>query len=126
MFVVKNSQEKKILSQTYMKLFEEVVKHYPDCVRGWLALTSMLHYAHNNERADEIYQQLLSENDDLPPHTQQLLYYNYACHLHQSRQSRDKSINFLMKAAEIKNISGDKQKSIMILEQIVKNGKNSL
>ncbi len=124
-FTVKNSQEKKILSQTYMKLFEEVVKHYPDCVRGWLALTSMLHYTHNNERADEIYQQLLSEKEDLPPHTQQLLYYNYACHLHQSRQSRDKSINFLMKAAEIKNISGAKQKSIMILEQTVKNGKNS-
>ncbi len=121
----KNSQEREILTQTCIKLFEKFVKHYPDCVRGWLALASMHRYAHNTKRANEIYQQLLSETDDLPPHTQQFLYYSYACHLHQIRQSRDKSINFLMKAAEIQNISEDKQKSIMILEQTVKNGINS-
>ncbi|XP_059377018.1 interferon-induced protein with tetratricopeptide repeats 1-like [Carassius carassius] len=119
-----NSQERKILTQTCMKQFEKVVKHYPDCVRGWLALATLHRYEHNTERADEIYQQLLSEKDDLPPHTQQLLYYSYACHLHQRRQSRDKSINFLMKAAEIQNISEDKQKSIMILKQTVKNDRN--
>uniref|UniRef100_A0A8C1PWN1 Interferon-induced protein with tetratricopeptide repeats 16 n=1 Tax=Cyprinus carpio TaxID=7962 RepID=A0A8C1PWN1_CYPCA len=120
-----NSQKRKILIQTCMKLFEKLVIHYPDCVRGWLALATLHRYANNTKRANEIYQQLLSEKDDLPPHTQQLLYYSYACHLHQSRQSRDKSINFLMKAAEIQNISEDKQKSIMILKQTVKNGRNS-
>uniref|UniRef100_A0A8C2CA93 Uncharacterized protein n=1 Tax=Cyprinus carpio TaxID=7962 RepID=A0A8C2CA93_CYPCA len=120
-----NSQKRKILIQTCMKLFEKLVIHYPDCVRGWLALATLHRYANNTKKANEIYQQLLSEEDDLPPHTQQLLYYSYACHLHQSRQSRDKSINFLMKAAEIQNISEDKQKSIMILKQTVKNGRNS-
>ncbi|XP_058606091.1 interferon-induced protein with tetratricopeptide repeats 1-like isoform X1 [Onychostoma macrolepis] len=120
-----NSQERKILSQKCIKMFEKVVIDYPDCVRGWLALATLHRYAHNTKRANEIYQQLLSEKDDLPPHTQQFLYYSYACHLHQSRQSRDKSINFLMKAAEIQNISEDKQKSIMILEQTVENGINS-
>ncbi|XP_018934732.2 interferon-induced protein with tetratricopeptide repeats 1B-like [Cyprinus carpio] len=120
-----NSQKRKILIQTCMKLFEKLVIHYPDCVRGWLALATLHRYANNTKKANEIYQQLLSEKDDLPPHTQQLLYYSYACHLHQSRQSRDKSINFLMKAAEIQNISEDKQKSIMILKQTVKNGRNS-
>ncbi len=120
-----DNMERRTLARKSTELFEEVVKHYPDSLRERVALASMHKYAGNSERANEIYKQLLSEKDDPPPHTLQLLYYNYACHLHQSRQSRDKSINFLMKAAEIKNISEAKQKSILILEQTVKNGKNS-
>ncbi|XP_073683708.1 interferon-induced protein with tetratricopeptide repeats 14 [Garra rufa] len=119
-----NSRERQNLIETCIKLFEKVVKEYPDCVRGWLALATMHRYVDNNKRANEIYQQLLSNEDDLPPHTQQFLYYSYACHLHQTQQSRDKSIDFHMKAAKIQNKSEDKQKSIMILEKTVKYGIN--
>ncbi|XP_050989385.1 interferon-induced protein with tetratricopeptide repeats 1B-like [Labeo rohita] len=121
----KDSQERQKLIETCIELFEKVVKEYPDCVRGRLTYATLYHYANNPVRANKIYQQLLSEKDDLPPHTQQLLYYSYACHLHHTQQSRDKSIDFLMKATEIQNKSEDKQKSIMILEQTVKNDRNT-
>ncbi|XP_051725305.1 interferon-induced protein with tetratricopeptide repeats 1-like isoform X2 [Ctenopharyngodon idella] len=120
-----DSRERQAWAQKCIKLFEEVVRNYPDCVRGRLSLAALHHYAHNTERADEIYRQLLSEEDDLPPHSQQLLYYSYACHLYQCRQSRDQSICFHMKAAAIQNTSHDKQKSIMILKKTVENGRNS-
>ncbi|XP_056120231.1 interferon-induced protein with tetratricopeptide repeats 1-like [Rhinichthys klamathensis goyatoka] len=120
-----DSQERKACAQKGIKLFEEVVRDYPDCVRGRLSLATLHRFAHNTKRADEIYQQLLSEEDDLPPHTQQLLYYSYSCHLYQRRRSRDQSIDYLMKAAAIQNISQDRQKSIRLLKKTVENGRNS-
>ncbi|NP_001287802.1 interferon-induced protein with tetratricopeptide repeats 14 [Danio rerio] len=120
-----DSRERRIWVQKSIELFEEVVRHYPDCVKGRSDLASLHRYAHNTERAEEIYQQLLSEDHTLPPHSQQLLYYSYACYVHHTGQSRDKSINFLMKAAEIKNYSYNKDKCIEILQTTVQNGRNS-
>ena len=129
-----DSQERQAWAQKGIGLFEEVVRDYPDNIRGWISLATLHCYAHNTERADEIYQQLLSEEDDLPPHTQQLLYHSYACHLYYNKQSRDlyqrrwprdQSIDYHMKAAAIQNISQDRQKSIMLLKKTVKNGRNS-
>ncbi|XP_056333349.1 interferon-induced protein with tetratricopeptide repeats 1-like [Danio aesculapii] len=120
-----DSMERQIWVQKSIELYEEVVVHYPDCVKGRLDLASLYCYAHNTKKAEEIYQQLLSEDNTLPPHTKQLLYYSYACYLHHTRQFRDKSINFHMKAAEIQNNSYYKDKSIMILQKTVQNGNNS-
>ncbi|XDV43164.1 hypothetical protein PO909_011686 [Leuciscus waleckii] len=121
-----DSQERQAWAQKGIELFEEVVRDNPDSVRGWISLASLHCYAHNTERADEIYQQLLSEKDDLPPHTQQFLYYSYSCHLYYNKQqSRDQSIDYLMKAAAIQNTSEDRQKSIMLLKKTVKNGRHS-
>ncbi|KAK7152929.1 hypothetical protein R3I93_010989 [Phoxinus phoxinus] len=119
-----DSQEKKAWAQKGIELFEEIVRDYPDWTAR-LSLATLHRYAHNTKRADEIYQQLLSEEDDLPPHTQQLLYYSYSCHLYQCRRSRDQSIDYLKKAAAIQNISQDRQKSITLLKKTVDNGRNS-
>ncbi|KAK9959772.1 hypothetical protein ABG768_009873 [Culter alburnus] len=119
-----DSRERQAWAQKCIKLFEEVVRDYPDCVRGRISLATLHRYVHNIKRADEMYQQLLSEEDDLPPHSQQLLYNSYAYHLFQHGQSIDQSICFHMKAAAIQNTSQDKQKSIMILKTIVKKGRN--
>lgn len=80
-------------------------------------------YVGNRERADEIYKQLLSEIEDFPPHSQQYIYYCYACYLYNYRRLED-SINFHMKVAEIPAISDDKKKSISILKKITMNRKN--
>ncbi len=92
------------------------------CLKVKLALASMHCYAHNTEKAEEIYQQLLSKKDYLSLNGQQRLYYSYACHLHYSRQSRD-SVFYYMKAADIPEMTDRKQKSIKILKNIMEEGK---
>ncbi|XP_050989380.1 interferon-induced protein with tetratricopeptide repeats 1-like [Labeo rohita] len=118
-----DSRETRTLARKSIKLFEEVLRHYPDSLRDRVALASLHYYAHNSKRTDEIYQQILSEKDDLPPHSQQYIYYCYASHLYKRRQLKD-SINFHMKAAAILEESDDRQKSISILHNIGKNDKN--
>ncbi|XP_016120596.1 interferon-induced protein with tetratricopeptide repeats 2-like, partial [Sinocyclocheilus grahami] len=118
-----DKMERRTLAMKSMKLFEEVVRHYPDSLRETVALASMHKYAGNSEKANKIYKQLLSEIDDFPPHSQQYIYYSYACYLYNCRRLED-SINFHMKVAEIPAISDDKQKSIKILKKIGMNGKN--
>ncbi|XP_052436463.1 interferon-induced protein with tetratricopeptide repeats 1-like [Carassius gibelio] len=119
--VKKDSMERRKLAKKSAEMFEEVVRHYPDSLREKVGLASMHHCADNTERADEIYQQLLSEKDDFPPHSQQYIYYSYACHLHNCRRSED-SIIFHMKVAEIPANTDDKQKSINVLQKTVMNG----
>uniref|UniRef100_A0A8C1XAJ9 Uncharacterized protein n=1 Tax=Cyprinus carpio TaxID=7962 RepID=A0A8C1XAJ9_CYPCA len=121
--VKEDNMERKTLARKSTELFEEVVRHYPDSLRETVALASMHMYAGNRERADEIYKQLLSEIEDFPPHSQQYIYYCYACYLYNYRRLED-SINFHMKVAEIPAISDDKQKSIKILKKMTMNCKN--
>ncbi|KAK2878830.1 hypothetical protein Q8A67_019621 [Cirrhinus molitorella] len=64
--------ENRTLAKKTIELFEELVRHYPDSLKDKVTLASLHSYAHNSERTDEIYQQLLSEKDDLPPHSQHL------------------------------------------------------
>lgn len=118
-----DNMERRTLARESTKLFEEVVRHYPDSLREKVALASMYKYAGNSEKADEIYQQLLSEKDDLSPHSQQYIYYNYACHQY-SCGWLEESINLHMKVAEIPDNTVNKQKSIKILKKIGMNGKN--
>uniref|UniRef100_A0A673KX88 Uncharacterized protein n=1 Tax=Sinocyclocheilus rhinocerous TaxID=307959 RepID=A0A673KX88_9TELE len=118
-----DKMERKTLAMKSTKLFEEVVRHYPDSLREKVALASMHKYAGNSEKANKIYKQLLSEIDDFPPHSQQYIYYSYACYLYNCRRLED-SINFHMKVAEIPGDSDDKQKSIKILKKTGMNGKN--
>ncbi len=118
-----DNMEKRTLARESSKLLEEVVIHYPDSLRERVALASMHKYAGNSERANEIYKQLLSEKDDLPPHRQQYIYYCYASHLYNCGRLDD-SIYYHMKAAEIPVNTVDKQKSIKILKKIGMYGKN--
>ncbi len=118
-----DNMERRALARESSELFEEVVRHYPDSLRERVALASMHRYAGNRERANEIYKQLLSEKDDLPPHSQQYIYYCYASHLYNCRRLDD-SIYYHMKAAEIPVNTVDKQKSIKILKKIGMNGKH--
>ncbi len=118
-----DNMEKRTLARESSELFEEVVRHYPDSLRERVALASMHKYAGNSERANEIYKQLLSEKDDLPPHSQQYFYYRYASHLYNCGWLDD-SIYYHMKAAEIPVNTVEKQKSIKILKKNGMNGKN--
>ncbi|RXN29877.1 interferon-induced [Labeo rohita] len=115
-------QETDPLARKSIGLFEKVVRHYSDSLREKVALASMHYYAGNTERADEIYQQLLSEKD-LSPYRQQYIYHSYAWHLYTTNRNQE-SISFHKKVAEIQNISYEKQKSIRILQKIVENGRD--
>uniref|UniRef100_A0A671Q6L9 Uncharacterized protein n=1 Tax=Sinocyclocheilus anshuiensis TaxID=1608454 RepID=A0A671Q6L9_9TELE len=115
--IKEDSMERRTLAMKSTKLFEEVVRHYPDSLRETVALASMHKYASNSEKANKIYKQLLSGMDDFPPHSQQYIYYCYACYLYNCRWLED-SINFHMNVAEIPAISDDKQKSIKILKKL--------
>lgn len=121
-----NTEQRENLARKSIELFEELVKHYPDHLKVKLALASLHQNAHNTEKANEIYQQLLSETDDvMPHHRQQQLYYFYAGFLYHSRSrlSRD-SVYFYMKAAAIPEMTARRQKSIKILEKIIRRGRD--
>ncbi|XP_051579511.1 interferon-induced protein with tetratricopeptide repeats 1-like [Myxocyprinus asiaticus] len=118
-----DSREKQALVEKSIELFEEVVRHYPHNLKVKLALASMYQNKNNIERANEIYKELLSEEDDLPPHRRQRLYYSYACYLFHSRQSKD-SILFYMKAAEIPDNRGCRLKCIKVLQKTLKRGRD--
>ncbi|XP_073683706.1 interferon-induced protein with tetratricopeptide repeats 1-like [Garra rufa] len=117
-------QERVTLARKSIGLFEEVVRHYPDSLREKIALASMYNYANYNEKADEIYQQLVSEIDDFPPPSQQHIYYSYAHFLHHTRKPG--SINFHIKVAEIPVNTTYRENSIKVLEKIVREGKSPL
>ncbi|XP_058606037.1 uncharacterized protein LOC131523571, partial [Onychostoma macrolepis] len=114
-FLMKDdSEERETLARKSIELLEEVVRHYPDRLQVKLSLASLHCYAHNTEKAEEIFKQLLSKKDDLSLNGQLHLFYSYACHLHYSRQSRD-SVFYYMKAAEIPEMTDRKRKSIKIV-----------
>ncbi|XP_043119251.1 interferon-induced protein with tetratricopeptide repeats 1B-like [Puntigrus tetrazona] len=118
-----DDMERRTLARDSVELFKEVIRYYPDSLREKIALASMYEYTGNSEKANDIYEHLLKMKDDLPPHSQQYIYYSYACHLHSCRRSEE-SINFHMKVAEIPGNSVDKEKSIKILKKYGKNGRN--
>ncbi|XP_073683707.1 interferon-induced protein with tetratricopeptide repeats 2-like [Garra rufa] len=120
--VKEDHQERELFARSSIALFERVVRDYPDSIREKVALASMHYYADNTKRADEIYQQLLSEKD-LSPYRQQYIYYNYAWHLYTLGQA-NKAIHFHMKVAEIQNDSYEKEKSRWILKTTVKKGRD--
>lgn len=60
-----DSEERETLSRKSTELFEEVIRHYPDRLKVKFALASLHCYTHNTEKAEEVYQQLLSRKDDL-------------------------------------------------------------
>ncbi|XP_048047153.1 interferon-induced protein with tetratricopeptide repeats 2-like [Megalobrama amblycephala] len=122
-YSMEGSEEKEIFARKAIKLYEEIVRHNPHTYRVKLALASMYRYAHNRERSDEIYQQLLSEIKDLSPDWQQHIYYNYAFHLLDCRQY-DESIKYHMKVAKIPSDSVHKQKSMKILQKTVRKGRS--
>ncbi|ROL44448.1 Interferon-induced protein with tetratricopeptide repeats 1 [Anabarilius grahami] len=118
---MEGSEEKEIFARKAIELYEEAVRHNPHSFKVKIALASMHEYAHNMNRSDEIYQQLLSEINDLSPERQQHIYYNYAFHLFVCRQYEE-SIKYNMKVAKIPSDSVDKQKSIKILQKTVRKG----
>ncbi|XP_001333807.4 interferon-induced protein with tetratricopeptide repeats 1 [Danio rerio] len=121
-----DTEQRENLARKSIELFEELLTHYPDHLKVKLALASLHQYAHNTEKANEIYQQLLSEIDDaMPHHRRQQLYYYYASFLYhsRSRHSRD-SVFFYMKAAAVPEMTGRRQKSIKILEKIISRGRD--
>ncbi|XP_051725309.1 interferon-induced protein with tetratricopeptide repeats 1-like isoform X2 [Ctenopharyngodon idella] len=120
---MEDSEEKEIFAKKAIKLFEKVVRRNPHSYKVKISLASMHRYAHNRKRADEIYQQLLSEINDLSPDRQQHIYYNYAYHLFICRQYEE-SIKYHMKVAKIPSDTVDKQKSIKILQKIVGKGRS--
>ncbi|XP_073683524.1 interferon-induced protein with tetratricopeptide repeats 1-like [Garra rufa] len=122
--IKEDTVERRRLAKKSCKLFEEVVSHYPDSLGEKVALASMHHYANNNERANEIYQQLVSDIDDFPPHSQQYIYYSYAHFLHHS--GKPGSIKFHIKVVKIPVNTPDRRNSIQVLENLVREGKSPL
>ncbi|XP_067223101.1 interferon-induced protein with tetratricopeptide repeats 1-like [Chanodichthys erythropterus] len=122
-YKMEGSEEKEIFARKAIKLYEEAAKHNPYSYKVKIALASMYRYVNNMNRSDEIYQQLLSEIKDLSPERQQHIYYNYAFHLLNCRQY-DESIQYHMKVAKIPSDSVDKQKSMKILQKIVRKGRS--
>ncbi|ROJ78900.1 Interferon-induced protein with tetratricopeptide repeats 1 [Anabarilius grahami] len=120
---MEGSEEKEIFARKAIKLYEEAVRHNPHSYKVKIALASMYRYVNNRERSHEIYQQLLSEIKDFSPERQQHIYYNYAFHLFDCRQYEE-SIKYHMKVAKIPSDSVDKQKSIKILQNIVRKGRS--
>jgi len=116
-----DSEERETLARESIKLYEKDLTYNPDSYKLKIDIASLHCYTHEIEKADEIYNNLLSEENDSSPHKQQYIFYNYAQHLnHNKLQTRD-SVPFYMKAAEIP-VSGCKQKSIRFLQNIVRRG----
>nr|UOF76540.1 interferon-induced protein with tetratricopeptide repeats 14 [Gobiocypris rarus] len=122
-FRMEEGNERDTLARKSIMFLEEDVRHSPHAYKAKIALASMHCYARDFEKADEIYKCLLSEEKDLSPQRQQHLFYSYAQHLNHNRHSRD-SISFYMKTAEIPEMTVCKQKSIKVLESIVRRGRD--
>ncbi|XP_056120261.1 interferon-induced protein with tetratricopeptide repeats 1-like [Rhinichthys klamathensis goyatoka] len=121
---MKDSEERETLARESIKLFETDLTYYPHSYKVKIDLASLHCYTHEIEKADEIYKNLLSEENDISPHRQQHLFYSYAQHLnHNKSQSRD-SVSFYMKAAEIPVMTECKQKSIRVLKSIMRRGRD--
>ncbi|XP_059923710.1 interferon-induced protein with tetratricopeptide repeats 2-like [Gadus macrocephalus] len=101
-------------------LYEELCSLYPHSfLLGRIALASLYAQSRNpdNMEADKIFRDLLEI--DLEPAQRQILYNKYAKFLHFSLQDRRRSIDYLMKAAEILHSSRFRRESIDILTQIM-------
>ncbi|XP_030228774.1 uncharacterized protein LOC115555868 [Gadus morhua] len=100
-------------------LYEELCSLYPHSfLMGRITLASLYAQSRNpdNMEADKIFRDLLEI--DLEPAQRQILYNKYAKFLHFSLQDRRRSIDYLMKAAEILHSSRFRRESIHILTQI--------
>ncbi|CAL8393158.1 unnamed protein product [Boreogadus saida] len=100
-------------------LYEELCSLYPHSfLLGRITLASLYAQSSNPDymKADNIFRDLL--DIDLEPAERQILYNKYAKFLHFSLQDRRRSIDYLMKAAEILHSSRFGRESIHILTQI--------
>ncbi|XP_056114777.1 interferon-induced protein with tetratricopeptide repeats 2-like [Rhinichthys klamathensis goyatoka] len=123
-YSMEDSEERETLARKSIKLFEEDLRYYPHSYKVKINLASLHCYTHEFEKADEIYKNLLSEENYLSPHRQQHLFYSYGQHLNHNRSQSRESVSFYMKAAEIPVMTECKQKSIKVLTNIMKRGKN--
>uniref|UniRef100_UPI003D9DD01E interferon-induced protein with tetratricopeptide repeats 15 n=1 Tax=Danio rerio TaxID=7955 RepID=UPI003D9DD01E len=119
-----DTEERVILARKTIELLEKVCGYNPDSHRAKVALAAMHYYAHNTERADEIYQQLLLE-EELSPDKWQYIYYCYASYLNQCKRFSE-SVQFHIKGVKTPGDSVDKEKSLNILKKIVWRGKDPL
>ncbi|TRY77540.1 hypothetical protein DNTS_001959 [Danionella cerebrum] len=124
-FIMRESLKRRQEAMKTIEFYKEFVKAYPEDLGGWVTLANLHCYTHNVERATEIYQELLSKEQDFPPHDKQYLYRKYANHLRFNEKSEARSIDFLMKAAEINALSEEREKSIRVLESILLKGKKT-
>lgn len=109
------------LMKKAIEISEEVTKLYPYNYRSQSSLAGLYAISGNIEKAEEIYKNLLSKEEELEPQDLQLLYHRYAKHLNNCNISSFKSLEYHKKVAEIQINSWERQDSISILTRIVSN-----
>ncbi|KAK7142419.1 hypothetical protein R3I94_011940 [Phoxinus phoxinus] len=123
-YSMEDSEERETLARKSIRLYEKDLIYFPHSYKVKIDLASLHCKTHEIEKADEIYENLLSEENELSPHRQQHLFYSYAQHLnHNKSQPRD-AVSFHMKAAEIPVMTGCKQKSLKVLNSIMRRGRD--
>lgn len=105
--------------------YQEVIKLMPYHSRSAMNLAELYTRSGNIEKADLIYEDLLSKKKVLEPKIRQLLYVRYAKYLNHNKKMPSRSIDYHKKAVEIDVDSWEKKDSIKILRQIASNRRNS-
>ncbi|KAM9762320.1 uncharacterized protein ACNS7B_004459 [Menidia menidia] len=109
-----------------ISLYEEVISLYPHSSVLWETDLAIIHTKSSEGplRADQIYQELLER--DLEDEERQLLYNLYAKYLYFHRNEEEKSIQYHMKAAEIRHRSSYRHNSIKELRKISEQSRNRM
>ncbi|XP_020515047.2 interferon-induced protein with tetratricopeptide repeats 1B [Labrus bergylta] len=106
-------------------LSKEVIPLYPhSSLKRKMDLANIYAKTNNQEKADQIYEELLESG--LDPEGAQILYNYYAKYLHFSRNETKKSIEYHMRAAEIPIPSHYREHSIKTLQRIRERNRNPM
>nr|XP_046247838.1 interferon-induced protein with tetratricopeptide repeats 1-like isoform X1 [Scatophagus argus] len=109
-----------------ISLHKEVISLYPhSSLVKKIDLANIYAKSHRSQaRAEQMYQELLK--GDLEPADKQMLYNSYAKYLNFDRKDRHMSIQYHMKAAEIREQSFFRDNSIKVLEKIRDRSRNRM
>ncbi|XP_029131157.2 interferon-induced protein with tetratricopeptide repeats 1-like [Labrus bergylta] len=113
-----NPDPEQSMVDTAIPLHEELLKLYPDdTLENEIDLATIYAKSHHSkDKAEQIYQKLLT-NEPAEPKDKQMLYNRYADNLFFNRKDTQGSIEYLMKAAAIPEKSSFRKNSIRILKK---------
>ncbi|XP_041921243.1 interferon-induced protein with tetratricopeptide repeats 2-like, partial [Alosa sapidissima] len=106
------------LMRKALDIYEEVISLYPYREEFKMNIAGLYAQSGDIEKADQIYEDLLSKRDALEPKCLQLLYSRYAKHLNRFKKLPLESSDYHKKIVEIQVHSWEKQDSIRILQSI--------
>ncbi|XP_041920763.1 interferon-induced protein with tetratricopeptide repeats 2-like [Alosa sapidissima] len=109
------------LMRKSLDIYEEVISLYPYREDLKMNIAGLYAQSGNIEKADRIYECLLSKSEDLEPKCLQMLYSRYAKHLIWFKNLSVKSIVYHKKVVEIQVHSWERQNSLTILWKIARN-----